>query len=110
MTKPETYKGDDGVKIKCLKDYTVKAGSGNNAGDDVEFKAGVSYTVAPRSAAHLLRKVYALRVDGKYQGDAPHFSNEVADKEMADAEAKAEKVKADDKVDDKAGDKADGGK
>lgn len=94
MAKPEAYKGSDAVKIACMKDYTVKAGSGANAGDDVEYKAGTTYTVGPRSAAHLLRKVYAVRKDGVYQGDAPHFVDEKAAKEMAEAEAAAKKAAA----------------
>lgn len=80
MAKPETYKGDDAVKVKCVKDYTVKAGSGANAGEDTEFKAGTIYTVAPTTGAHLLRKVYANHAApkgdqkrGKYIGDANFF-------------------------------------
>lgn len=89
MAKPETYKGDDAVRIKCLKDYTVRAGSGANAGEDTEFRAGATYSLSPRSAAHMQRKVYARRINGKYVGDAPYFVDEKAAKEMADAEAEA---------------------
>jgi hypothetical protein len=87
MAKPEAYKGDDAVSVKCLKDYTVKAGSGADAGDDVEFTAGTTYRLSPQSAAHMTRKVYALRVDGKYVGDAPYFVDEKAAREMAEADA-----------------------
>lgn len=80
MAKPEAHKGEDAIKIKCVKDYTVKAGSGATAGEDAEFKAGTIYTVAPTSGAHLLRKVYARHAPatgeqkrGKYLGDANHF-------------------------------------
>jgi hypothetical protein len=91
MAKPEAYKGEDAVKLKCLKDYTVKAGSGANAGDDIEFAAGSTYSLSPRSAAHMMRKLYAVREDrgGRlvYVGDAPYFVDEKAAAEMAEAEA-----------------------
>ncbi len=102
MAKPETYKGDDAVKIKCLRDYTVEAGTGQPESDNIEFEKGKTYTLPPRSAAHMLRKVYATydkptRPDqkrGVYLGDAPFFVDETASKEMAEAEKKPTKTAA----------------
>lgn len=107
MAKPKAYTEKDAVKIACLKDYTVKAGSGKNAGEDVTFEAGKTYSVAPRSAMHLMRKVYNVRnKEGKYEGEGSHFVDEKAAKEMSEGE-KARKAKTDKKVDEKVDEKAD---
>lgn len=94
-TAPEVYKGKDGVTLKCMSDYTVKGGSG---GTDVKFEKGKTYTMNPRSAAHMLRKVMAVRkpdATGKlrYVGDAAVFVDEKAEAEQAKAApaAKADK-------------------
>lgn len=98
MAKPEEYKGEDAVAVTCLRDYTVHGGTGAGA-QDVEFVKGRTYHVSPRSAAHLLRKTYAIHKEptdeqrrsgikrGTYQGDAPFFVDKVADAEQADADA-----------------------
>jgi hypothetical protein len=91
--KPETYKGDDAVKITCKRTYKVDDGTDN----PVTFEAGKDYTVSPRSAVHLLRKSYAVHGEtkdgkrGKYLGDAPFFADAKADAEQAEAD-KAEKA------------------
>lgn len=110
MAKPETYKGSDAVKIDCLKDYTVKAGSGAGAGPDIEYEAGKTYSVAPRTAVHLLRKVYAVRKDGKYVGDAQHFADAKADAEQAEGEKAQAAAKKAAKPAQKAADADAGGK
>lgn len=90
MAKPETYKGNDAVKLTCLRTYEVKDGSD----DPVTYDAGKDYTVGPRSAAHLLRQQYNAfdkpkgdQVRGKYLGSASYFIE--AEQAKANKAAKA---------------------
>lgn len=105
MAKPEIYKGDDAVKLRCVQAYAVKDTRKDKAGkpDPVTYEKGKTYPVSPRSAVHLLRKMYAVRkeVNGKmqYAGDAPCFVDEAAakaaeddEKKLAAAEAAAKKA------------------
>lgn len=102
MTKPETYKGADAVKVKCLREYTVKGGSGAGAPPDVTYEEGKTYSMSPLSAAHMTRKTYRVFAEpkgdqarGQYIGDAPFFVDVKADAEQAEAEQDAgDKAKA----------------
>ena len=93
MAKPEEYKEKDAVKLKCVHQYTVRNGLNPATGenfDDTVLEAGKVYSVSPRSAVHLMRKLRAIyapltaqdKKDGKkrgaYVGDAPHFEEVVA--------------------------------
>ena len=97
MTKPKPYTGKDAVKITCMRSYQVQAGDGEE-GD--KYEEGTEYSVAPQTAAHLLRKMYNVRQKDDrgnmiYVGDAPMFLDSEGIK-AAKAEAKAaEKAAAD---------------
>lgn len=98
VVAPEAYKGKDAVDLKCMSEYVVKGGSG---GVDVKYEKGKTYAFAPRSAAHMLRKMMAVRkpdAAGKlrYAGDAPVFVNEKAEAEQAKAAPAAKAAKAGD--------------
>lgn len=100
--KPEEYKEKDAVKVKCLRKYEVKDGTD----DPVTFEEGKSYSVSPRSQAHLLRQTYNTYAQteedkrggrrGRYTGVAPFFVDPVAvaEQEAAEKAAEAEAKKA----------------
>lgn len=92
--KPEVYKEKDAVKLRCERSYTTKTA---NEDDAVTYDKGKEYSVAPRSAQHLLRKMYRVFEEpkdgqrrGRYIGDAPHFVDVAAEKAEAEKKKKAE--------------------
>lgn len=100
--KPEEYKGKDAVKVECLRTYPVKDGTD----DPVTFEKGKTYSVSPRSQAHLLRQTYNTYAQteedkrggrrGRYTGVAPFFVDPVvvAELEAAEKKEKAAAAKA----------------
>lgn len=91
MANHKSYNGADAVKVKCVREYEVGVGDGE---DPIVYKEGKTYSVEPRTAAHLLRQLYAVRKEDRmgkkrYVGDAPFFVDEEAEAAQAKADAKA---------------------